>query len=64
MLKNIDETAEAVNEVDGIRIISSVNLSLDISKYCTECAAVIKEFHEIEPSLEDTIIKLSKVREA
>lgn len=55
-----DSTVEIYNEDKAYKIISSTNLSLDISKLCASKGAIIKEYFEIVPKLEDTIIQLSK----
>lgn len=55
-----DSTIEIHTEENSYKIISSINLSLDISKICLNKGAIIKELYEIVPKLEDTIIKLSK----
>ncbi|WP_238881697.1 ABC transporter ATP-binding protein [Clostridium sp. YIM B02551] len=63
MLNNLilkDNTVEIEQDENSYKIISSKNLSLDISKICSSKGAIIKEFYEIVPRLEDTIIKLSK----
>lgn len=49
------------NEVYTIE--SAKNLSFEISKACINSGAIIKEIFEVEPKLEDTIIKLSKKEE-
>lgn len=59
-LANKDNTVEIYNEDRSYKIISSKNLSLDISKTCAGKGAIIKEYYEIVPKLEDTIIQLSK----
>lgn len=54
-----DNTVEVYMEEDSYKILSSINLSLEISNACINKKAIIKEIYEIEPSLEDTIIQLS-----
>lgn len=63
MLKELslkDNTVEICNENNSYKITSSINLSLDISKICASKGAIMKEFYEIVPKLEDTIIRLAK----
>ncbi|AGF56016.1 ABC transporter ATP-binding protein [Clostridium saccharoperbutylacetonicum] len=60
ILASKDSTVEVYNDEKTYKIISSRNLSLDISKACINKGAIIKEYYEIVPNLEDTIIKLSK----
>ncbi|MNP01355.1 Daunorubicin/doxorubicin resistance ATP-binding protein DrrA [compost metagenome] len=55
-----DNTVEIYEEDNSYHIISSKNLSLNISQICSDKGAIIKEFFEIVPRLEDTIIKLSE----
>ena len=55
-----DNTVEVHEEDNSYHIISSKNLSLNISQICSDKGAIIKEFFEIVPRLEDTIIKLSE----
>lgn len=55
-----DNTVEIHNEGKSYKITSSTNLSLNISKLCASKGAIIKEYYEIVPKLEDTIIQLSK----
>jgi ABC-2 type transport system ATP-binding protein len=55
-----DNTVEVHNEDRSYKIISSKNLSFDISKTCAGKGAIIKEYYEIVPKLEDTIIQISK----
>lgn len=54
-----DNTVEVYMKEESYKILSSVNLSLEISNACINKKAIIKEIYEIEPSLEDTIIQLS-----
>lgn len=54
-----DNTVEVNMEEDSYKILSSVNLSIEISNVCINKKAIIKEIYEIEPTLEDTIIQLS-----
>lgn len=58
LLKN-DNHVEVHDEENSYKIVSSLNLSIEISKICIEKGAIIKEIFEIEPGLEETLIELS-----
>ncbi|SHK29339.1 ABC-2 type transport system ATP-binding protein [Hathewaya proteolytica DSM 3090] len=59
-LRIMDNTVEVYKNDESYKILSSINLSMHISKACINSGAIIKEFYEISPGLEDTIIKLAK----
>jgi ABC-2 type transport system ATP-binding protein len=59
-LRQYDPTTEVSGDGDCISINSSENISLELSRLCTQEGLFIREMYEKEPELEDTIIKLSK----
>lgn len=59
-LKAVDVTVEVKDENDTIYINSRENISMELSKACTELGLYIREMYEKEPQLEDAIIRLSK----
>jgi len=59
-LKSVDATVEVKDENDAIHINSRENISMELSRACTEAGLYIREMYEKEPQLEDAIIRLSK----
>lgn len=59
-LKLFDPSVEIRQEKEGMSIYSNENISLELSRLCTEASLFIREMYEKEPELEDTIIQLSK----
>ncbi len=59
-LKVVDATVEVKDENDAIYINSKENISMELSRACTEAGLYIREMYEKEPQLEDAIIRLSK----
>ncbi len=59
-LKLFDPTVRVYADNDRIIIDSNENISLELSKLCTQEGLFIREMYEREPQLEDTIIKLSR----
>jgi len=59
-LKNYDPTVVVKQDKEGIYINSGENISLELSRLCTEQNYYIREMYEKEPQLEDTILQLSK----
>ncbi|WP_312811409.1 ABC transporter ATP-binding protein [Sedimentibacter sp.] len=59
-LKAVDATVEVKDEDDAIYINSKKNISMELSRTCTEAGLYIREMYEKEPHLEDAIIRLSR----
>ncbi len=59
-LRLFDPTVHVHANNDSIIIDSNENISLELSKLCTQEGLFIREMYEREPQLEDTIIKLSR----
>lgn len=59
-LKAVDATVEVKDEDDAIYINSKENISMELSRTCTEAGLYIREMYEKEPHLEDAIIRLSR----
>jgi ABC-2 type transport system ATP-binding protein len=59
-LKMFDATVTMEEGKEGISIHSRENISLELSRACTEEGLFIREMYEKQPRLEDTIIQLSK----
>lgn len=59
-LRALDPTVSLKEYEEGINISSKENISLGLSKVCSEEGLIIKEMYEKEPRLEDTIIQLAK----
>ncbi|MHB8129950.1 MAG: ABC transporter ATP-binding protein [Mobilitalea sp.] len=59
-LRVFDSSVDITEDSEGIYINSSENISLELSKLCTEAGLYIREMYEKEPQLEDTILQLAK----
>jgi ABC-2 type transport system ATP-binding protein len=59
-LSFFDPTIVVSTDQEGIYINSSENISLELSRLCTQERFIIREMFEKEPRLEDTILQLSK----
>ncbi len=59
-LRCFDPTIIVSTNQEGIYINSSENISLELSRLCTQERLFIREMYEKEPLLEDTILQLSK----
>lgn len=59
-LKVFDPTVEVKDTNDAIYINSKENISMELSRACTDAGLYIREMYEKEPQLEDAIIRLSK----
>ena len=59
-LRCFDPTIIINTDQEGIYINSSENISLELSRLCTQERLFIREMYEREPLLEDTILQLSK----
>ena len=58
-LRCVDPTVIINTDQEGIYINSGENISLELSRLCTNERFIIREMYEREPLLEDTILKLS-----
>ena len=59
-LRCFDPTIIVSTDKEGIYINSSENISLELSRLCTQERLFIREMYEREPLLEDTILQLSR----
>lgn len=59
-LQGYDPSVTLKNEGEVIMISSKNNISLELSKLCSEGGFLIKEMYEKEPELEDTMIQLAR----
>ena len=59
-LHSFDPSVAISSIGEGFTITSKQNISLELSRLCSEEGYLIKEMHEKEPELEDTIIKLAR----
>jgi ABC-2 type transport system ATP-binding protein len=59
-LRCFDPTVIVSTDEEGILINSSENISLELSRLCTQERLFIREMYEREPLLEDTILQISR----
>lgn len=59
-LRCFDPTVIVSTDEEGIFINSSENISLELSRLCTQERLFIREMYEREPLLEDTILQISR----
>jgi ABC-2 type transport system ATP-binding protein len=59
-LRSFDPTVIVSTDEEGIFINSSENISLELSRLCTQERLFIREMYEREPLLEDTILQISR----
>ncbi|MDF2952406.1 MAG: natA [Anaerocolumna sp.] len=59
-LRAFDSSVTLLENSEGINISSNKNISLELSKTCSEEGVFIKEMYEKEPRLEDTIMQIAK----
>lgn len=63
VLKKVDNDVKITLEKDVYNVEARKDIREEISEFCNENKVLIKEIYEIEPNLEDIILKLSKNRE-